>query len=57
MSYVFEKELDELTKSTESQKFLACGNHKSAKEFGDKVAALIMKDVTHVFLSRSLFLG
>ena len=54
LSFIFEEELEELTKSSELQKLLTRGNHKSAQEFEDKVSSLIMKDVTHGFLSRSL---
>ncbi|KAI2493346.1 hypothetical protein MHU86_21191 [Fragilaria crotonensis] len=50
MSYVFERELDPVTKADELQKLLARGNHKSAEEHADQVTKLINKDVTHGFV-------
>ena len=49
MSYVFERELDSVTKSEELQTLLARGNHQSAKNHPVQVAALLTKDVTHGF--------
>ncbi len=37
MSYIFERDLDPVTKSDELQKLLARGNHKLAKERGAQV--------------------
>ena len=50
MSYVFDRELDALTKSTELRKLLQRGNHKSAQDSVDKVSELISKDVVHGFV-------
>ena len=49
MSYNFDKELDELTKSEELQKLLKRGNHKSTQDCGGKVSHLLTKDVAHGF--------
>ena len=49
MSYVFDKDLDALTKSSELQKLIKRGNHKSAQESGEKIAELLSKDVKHGF--------
>ena len=50
MSYVFDRELDALTKSKELRKLLQRGNHKSAQDSVDKVSELISKDVVHGFV-------
>ena len=49
MSYVFERELDQTTKSEELRTLLARGNHQSAKAHPDRVSNLLEKDVTHGF--------
>ena len=50
MSYVFERELDQVTKLKELRTLLLRGNHKSAQEFPDRVSLLLTKDVTHGFV-------
>ena len=50
MSYVLSSELDTITKSTELEKLLQRGNHKSAQEFPDRVTERLAKDVKHVFV-------
>ena len=50
MPYVFERELDQVTKLRELRALLLRGNHKSAKESPDRVSALLTKDVTHGFV-------
>ena len=50
MSYVFSSELCAITKSTELEKLLQRGNHKSAQEFPSRVTELLAKDVKHGFV-------
>ena len=49
MSYNFNRELDELTKSEELRKLLKRWNHKSAQDCEEKVSQLLTKDVIHGF--------
>ena len=49
MPYVFNRELDLVTKSAERKFLIARGNHKSAKDFPDQVQLLLGKDVRHGF--------
>ena len=50
MSYVFDRELDELTKSEELRTLVQRGNHKSAQDNPDQVGILLGKDVHHGFV-------
>ena len=50
MSYVFNRELDELTKSEELQTLVKRGNHKSAQDNPEQVGILLGKDVLHGFV-------
>ena len=50
MPYVFERELDQVTKLTELRTLLLRGNHKSAQDLPDRVSLLLTKDVTHGFV-------
>ena len=50
MSYVFSSEMDAITKSTELEKILQRGNHKSAQESPSRVTELLAKDVKHGFV-------
>jgi hypothetical protein len=49
MSYIFTRELDQITKLVELETLLARGNHKSAKDFPKEVGDLLAKDVLHGF--------
>jgi hypothetical protein len=53
MNYHFTKELDETTMTEEREAQLYRGNHKLATNDIETVAALLQKDVTHGFSSRS----